>query len=309
MEGTITKSTGSWYTAFTSQGKIIDCKLKGNYKTRGIKSTNPIAVGDRVKFEILKEEGVGLIYEIEERENYIIRKSTKLSKQTHIIAANVDQAMLMVTISKPRTSTGFIDRFLAAAEGYHIPSIIVFNKIDIYTKKEQQKLSKFLDIYKSIGYPCIETSAEDNTNIAQVKEVLKDKKTVIAGHSGVGKSTLINCIDPNLDLKTKEISAFHEKGIHTTTFAEMFPLSEGGFIIDTPGIKEFGVIDFDPHDLSQYFMDMLKYLYDCKFNNCTHVHEPGCAVLEALENGKIHPERYKNYLQILETIKSNHSEY
>ncbi len=305
MKGKVFKSTGSWYQVITSEGIQYDCKLKGQYKTRGIKSTNPIAVGDNVEFEVLKEENAGLIHTIFERKNYIIRKSTKLSKQTHILAANIDQAIVMATIAYPRTSSGFIDRFLVTAEAYHIPSIIIFNKTDIYNSKEQKKLQEFINIYESAGYKCIETSAVKNIHVEKTASILEDKVSLIAGHSGVGKTTLINAIDPTLNLKTADISNFHQKGKHTTTFAEMIKIGENGFIIDTPGIKEFGVIDFETWDLSHYFPEMLEHLHNCKFNNCTHVHEPGCAVLKALENGEIHPERYKNYLQILATIKDS----
>lgn len=305
MKGKVFKSTGSWYQVIANDGKQYDCKLKGQYKTRGIKSTNPIAVGDNVEFEVLKEENTGFIHTICERKNYIIRKSTKLSRQTHILAANIDQAIVMATIAYPRTSTGFIDRFLVTAEAYHIPSIILFNKIDMYTSKEQKKLQKYINIYKSAGYKCIETSAEKDIHVDKAASILEHKVSLIAGHSGVGKTTLINAIDPRLNLKTADISNFHQKGKHTTTFAEMIKIGENGFIIDTPGIKEFGVIDFETWDLSHYFPEMLQHLQNCKFNNCTHVHEPGCAVLKALENGEIHPERYKNYLQILKTIKDS----
>ena len=305
MKGKVFKSTGSWYKVITNEGKQYDCKLKGQYKTRGIKSTNPIAVGDNVEFELLKEENAGLIHTICERKNYIIRKSTKLSKQTHILAANIDQAIVMATIAYPRTSTGFIDRFLVTAEAYHIPSVIILNKTDIYTLNEQKKLQKYINIYESAGYKCIETSAVKNIHVEKSSMLLEDKVSLIAGHSGVGKTTLINAIDPTLNLKTADISNFHQKGKHTTTFAEMIKIGKNGFIIDTPGIKEFGVIDFEIWDLSHYFPEMLQHLHNCKFNNCTHVHEPGCAVLKALENGDIHPERYKNYLQILTTIKDS----
>lgn len=299
MKGKVLKSTGSFYTVLADDNKIYECSLKGNFKIKGIKSTNPIAVGDNVEFEIDSFHNSASINQISPRNNYIIRKSTKLSKQTHIIAANIDQAVLMVTLKTPRTSTGFMDRFLITAEAYHIPSIILFNKIDIYTEKELAEIRELESIYTEASYTCIETSAKNNINIDKVSEILKGKISLISGHSGVGKSTIINMIEPNLKLKTDEVSNFNDKGKHTTTFAEMFKLSNGGYIIDTPGIKEFGIVDFEKEELSHRFPEMRKYMNKCRFDNCSHMHEPGCAVKEALNNNEISKLRYNNYIAIL----------
>ena len=299
MKGIVIKSTGSWYTVLQENGEHVDARIKGKFRLQGIKTTNPIAVGDNVEME-LEEDGTAVINSIAERKNYIIRKSINLSKRSHIIATNVDQAILVVTLSQPKTYTAFIDRFLVSAEAYHIPTIIVFNKIDVYTNKEIEELAYLKNIYTKIGYQCLETSATENKNINQVKELLKDKITVISGHSGVGKSTLLNTIEPNLDLKTSEISESHLQGKHTTTFAEMFELSFGGFIIDTPGIKAFGLIDFDKNELSHYFLEMRSLLENCHFNNCQHINEPNCAIKEAVAKNEISEFRYDNYLSIYE---------
>lgn len=299
MKGKVLKSTGSFYTVLADDNNIYECSLKGNFKIKGIKSTNPIAVGDNVEFEIDTFHSSASINKIAPRNNYIIRKSTKLSKQTHIIAANIDQAVLMITLKTPRTSTGFMDRFLITAEAYHIPSIILFNKIDIYTEKELAEIRELENVYTKASYTCIETSAKNNINIDKVSEILKGKISLISGHSGVGKSTIINMIEPNLKLKTDEVSNFNDKGKHTTTFAEMFKLSNGGYIIDTPGIKEFGIVDFEKEELSHRFPEMRKYMNKCRFDNCSHLHEPGCAVKEALNNNEISKLRYNNYIAIL----------
>lgn len=301
--GKIIKSTGSWYSVLQQNGETIDCRLKGQFKIKGIKHTNPLAVGDNIEFEKLANENIGLIHRLLDRKNYIIRKSTNLSKQTHILASNIDVAVLMITISKPRTSTGFIDRFLLSAEAYHIPSILIFNKIDIYEPEEKIVLEKYKSIYEKINYKCFEVSAIKELGIDELMEYLQNKVALMAGHSGVGKSTLLNAINPSLKLKTSNISDFHQKGTHTTTFAEMHHLKGNTWIIDTPGIKEFGVIDFaSAHEVSEYFMEMLPYLQKCKFGNCSHTIEKGCAVIEALNNGEIDPERYKNYLQIIDSL-------
>ena len=299
MEGTVIKSTGSWMTVLDSEGKIYNCKLRGKFRIKGIKSTNPVAVGDNVLFDLLKENNTGLIKQIFPRHNYIIRKATKLSKVSHIIAANIDQALLIVTLAHPRTSTGFIDRFLVTTEAYHIPAGIVFNKIDLYDKKLGQFQDEITEIYQNAGYQCLCVSALKANNLEAFKSILKGKRTLISGHSGVGKSALINAIEPGLELKTNELSAYHKVGMHTTTFAEMHKLSFGGFIIDTPGIKEFGLTYFNRKEIAERFPEMRKYMHDCRFNNCTHIHEPDCAVLKALEKGKISLSRYENYLSIL----------
>ncbi len=300
MKGVVTKSTGSWYTVFTIEGASIDCRLKGKFRLKGIKSTNPVAVGDHVNFEYEDGKETGVINQIFERKNYIIRKSVKLSKQTHIIASNIDIAFLLVTINNPPTFTGFIDRFLATAEAYNIKTVLLFNKLDIYTDDELEKLAMLDATYSEIGYKCIAISATKNIGIDEVKALMKDKTTMFSGHSGVGKSTLINAIEPNLNLKTKEVSKQHRQGMHTTTFAEMFQLSFGGFIIDTPGIKGFGVVDFKPEEITDYFPEFFKLKSKCKYSNCLHINEPNCAIKEALETGEIAYSRYNSYLQMVE---------
>lgn len=264
-----------------------------------LKTTNPIAIGDRVRFQIQEKENVGVIDHIYERSNYIIRKATNLSKLSHIIAANLDQAIIIITLASPRTSTGFIDRFLVTAEAYHIPAQIIFNKIDLYDEESWVTHKQIKDVYERIGYPCTEISVKESINIDKVESLLKGKISLFAGHSGVGKSALINKIESRLDIKTGIISDYHQKGKHTTTYAEMHELSAGGFIVDTPGIKEFGLIDFKIEEVAERFPEMRKYMHQCKFNNCTHVHEPGCAVINALKNGNISISRYENYLNII----------
>ena len=267
---------------------------------QGIKSTNPVSVGDQVNFEFEDGKETGVINKIFERKNYIIRKSVNLSKQTHIIASNIDIAFLLVTIDNPPTFTGFIDRFLATAEAYSIKSVLLFNKLDIYSDDELGKLAMLEATYSEIGYKCIAISATKNIGVDEVKTLMKDKTTMFSGHSGVGKSTLINAIEPSLNLKTKEISKQHKQGMHTTTFAEMFELSFGGFIIDTPGIKGFGVVDFNPEDITDYFPEFFKLKSKCKFSNCLHINEPKCAIKEAVENGEIAYSRYNSYMQMIE---------
>jgi ribosome biogenesis GTPase len=297
MKGIVIKSTGSWYAVRLSDGEKVDARIKGKFRLKGIKSTNPIAVGDIVTLK-KEEDGTAVISKIDKRRNYIIRKSVNLSKRSHIIAANVDQAILIVTLSQPKTYTAFIDRFLVSAEAYHIPTIIVFNKLDIYSTEEKEELSFLRHTYENIGYKCLEVSATEEINIEGLKEVMKDKVSVISGHSGVGKTTLLNTIEPTLDLKTSEISEMHLQGKHTTTFAEMFELHFGGYLIDTPGIKAFGLIDFKKEELSHYFLEMRGLLNNCHFNNCVHVNEPRCAVKDALENNEISAFRYNNYVKI-----------
>ncbi|MDX1783416.1 MAG: ribosome small subunit-dependent GTPase A [Aequorivita vladivostokensis] len=302
MKGIVYKSTGSWYSVKAENGTFYDCRIKGKFRIGGIKSTNPVAVGDHVDFDIEKkgDETVGVIKHIDERENYIIRKSVNLSKQTHIIAANIDVAFLLITLNNPPTFTTFIDRFLVTAEAYHIKAVLLFNKIDTYNEDELLEIKFLAALYRKIGYECIGISAVTGKNIDKVKAIMKDKVTMFSGHSGVGKSTLINAIEPGLDLKTSKISEQHLQGQHTTTFAEMFDLSFGGQIIDTPGIKGFGVVEMDKEELGDYFPEFFERKENCKFNNCLHLEEPQCAVKEALENEEIAWSRYKSYLQILE---------
>ena len=297
-KGLVVKTTGKWYKVRTSDGEVIDCRLRGNFRIKGIKSTNPIAVGDFVEFELQTTDGTGLITAVEERRNCIIRRSTKLSKQTHIIAANLDQACLVATIGFPRTSTGFIDRFLVTAEAYHVPCTLVFNKTDLYDDELQEYQESLFEVYRKAGYTCIGVSATQGTNLDELKTLLEGKTTLFAGHSGVGKSALLNALQPGLGLKVGDVSMFNMKGKHTTTFAELFPFGDG-FIIDTPGIKEFGMVDFKKEEVSHFFPEMREVLHDCRFANCTHEHEPGCAVKQAVEQGFIADFRYENYLNIL----------
>ncbi len=302
MTGTVYKSTGSWYTVKTQNGKTYECRIKGKFRLKGIKSTNPIAVGDHVDFELeTKNDTItGVINKIKDRKNYIVRKSVNLSKQTHIIASNIDQVFLLVTIDNPPTFTSFIDRFLVTAEAYSIKTIILFNKIDTYDDDTLLEVKYLASVYRKIGYECIGISAITGKNIDKVKHLMKDKVSMFAGHSGVGKSTLVNVIEPDLDLKTKAISIQHQQGQHTTTFAEMFDLSFGAKIIDTPGIKGFGVVDMDKEEVGDYFPEFFALKQECKFNNCLHVQEPKCAVKKALEDDEVAYFRYKSYLQILE---------
>ncbi len=298
MEGTVIKSTGSWYKVLTEEGQRLDCRLRGRIKLSGSKSTNPVAVGDRVWLHL--EEGVGMIEDILERKNYIIRKATKLSRQTHIIAANIDQAVIIATLAYPRTSTGFIDRFLVTCEAYSIPAVIVFNKLDLVSgTPSSEKLDQLTKVYEKAGYHCLHTSATEAVNLDQFSNLLRGKISLLGGHSGVGKSALINAIEPGLDLKVQAVSKAHKKGRHTTTFAEMFHLSNTGAIIDTPGIKEFGLVDFEAWELCHYFPEMRNFFNQCRFDNCTHLNEPGCRVKEAVNEGEISIMRYENYLNML----------
>jgi ribosome biogenesis GTPase len=297
QQGVVVKSTGSWYQVRTDSGDIIASKIRGKLRLKGIRSTNPIAVGDKVNFE-LDDAGVGQISSIEPRINYIIRKSVNLSKAAHIIAANIDQAFLLVTLKEPETMPAFIDRFLVTAEAYHIPSVLIFNKIDTYTTEELEVLETFISIYENIGYECLRVSALNGKGLAVLKEKLNHKTTLLSGHSGVGKSTLINAVDPNLNLKTLKISAANKTGQHTTTFAEMFPLEFGGYIIDTPGIKGFGLVDFDKTEIAERFPEMRELMDQCKYSNCLHIDEPNCAVKEAVEKGQIAISRYESYMKL-----------
>ncbi len=300
MEGVVKKSTGSWYTVLYDNNKEIPCKLRGVFKKNNIKTTNPIAVGDKVIFKINKNEESGVITEICDRKNYVIRKATKLSRQKHIIAANIDQALLIVTLAEPRTSTGFIDRYLVTIDAYSIPACLIFNKYDIYTKEQLRNLEELTEIYEPLGYNCYAVSATEGTNLDKFSRLLNNKTSLLSGLSGTGKSTLINAIEPSLNLKTRPLSKTHKKGKHTTTFAEMFQVKNKGKIIDTPGIKEFGLIDVESWEISHYFPEMRKLFNKCKFDNCTHVHEPGCKIIEEIEAGKIHYSRYLSYLSMLE---------
>ena len=300
--GKVLRSTGSWYTVTDTDGKVVECKLKGKFRIKGIRTTNPVAVGDVVEYEYDESQGTGVIRKIFERHNYIVRKATKLSKAVHIIAANIDQAVVIASLTMPRTPTGFIDRFLTTAEAYHIPSVVVFNKYDLYGEEELELLEYYAGSYKMAGYRVLITSVPGRRQLDEFKNMLKDKVSLLSGQSGVGKSALVNAVDPSLNLKVGTISMYHKKGKHTTTFAEMFPLAFGGYVIDTPGIKEFGLVEFEKSELGQRFPEFRERMHNCRFNNCLHVDEPGCAVIEALENGEISPFRYENYLKMLNDI-------
>ena len=304
MKGLVIKNTGSWYSVKTDDGQVIESKIKGNFRLKGIRSTNPVAVGDRVAL-VANQEGRAFISAIEDRRNYIIRKSQNLSKQSHILAANVDQAFLLVTVNHPQTSTIFIDRFLASAEAYRVPVVLIFNKSDLLTEDELHYERMMMTLYQTIGYACHEISAATGEGVGQLIPLLQDKITLLSGNSGVGKSTLINRILPNANLRTAEISDAHNTGMHTTTFSEMLELPEGGYLIDTPGIKGFGTFDMEPEELTSYFKEIFKFSEGCRFSNCTHTHEPGCAVLAAVENHHIAASRYQSYLSMLEDKDSN----
>ena len=304
MKGLVIKNTGSWYTVLLDDGSTADCKIKGNFRLRGIRSTNPIAVGDRVE---VKE---GFIIEIEDRRNYIIRKSINLSKQSHILAANVDQALLIVTVSKPETSTTFIDRFLASAEAYRVPVILIFNKTDLLTADEQHYQQLLLNLYEQIGYECRAISATTGQGVEELRPLLEGKITLLSGNSGVGKSTLINRLVPHANQRTAEISDAHNTGMHTTTFSEMIPLTSNllpltSYLIDTPGIKGFGTFDMEREELTSYFKEIFEFSKQCRFSDCTHTHEPGCAVLKAVEDHYIAQSRYQSYLSMLDDKDEN----
>ena len=296
--GVVVKNTGSWFSV-KSDGDIIQCRIKGKLRMKGLRSTNPVAVGDSVDFEYDDVEGIGVIKEIKPRKNHFTRRSINLSKETHVIAANIDSAILIVTVNFPATSTTFIDRFLVTAQAYDIPATLVFNKVDRYEEKDNERLEELRDLYENIGYKCVAVSAKNKTNTDQFIALLKDKVTLLSGHSGVGKSTLINAVFPNLELKTSEISDYHKAGKHTTTFSEMFDLPFGGQIIDTPGIKGIGTLDFQKEEVYHFFPEFFQLSGECKFYNCTHLHEPGCSILEAVQAGKIALSRYNSYLSIL----------
>ena len=297
--GMVIKNTGSWYTVLTDGGSTVDCKIKGNFRLKGIRSTNPVAVGDRVEI-IRNQEGTAFITSICDRKNYIIRKSSNLSKQSHIIAANVDQAFLIVTVDYPQTSTTFIDRFLASAEAYNVPVTIIFNKVDLFMGDEERYLDMMVNLYETVGYTCLKVSAETEEGLQQLLPLLEGKITLFSGNSGVGKSTLLNKIVPGAELRTAEISDAHNTGMHTTTFSEMLSLGDGGWVIDTPGIKGFGTFNMEPEEICGYFKDIFRFSKDCRFSNCTHTHEPGCAVRQAVEDHYIAESRYASYLSMLD---------
>ncbi|WKB80157.1 ribosome small subunit-dependent GTPase A [Cellulophaga lytica] len=308
MIGTVYKSTGSWYTVKTDDGVFYDCRIKGKFRIKGIKSTNPIAVGDRVSFDIEKsgDETNATITEIKDRKNYIVRKSVNLSKQTHIIAANLDQVFLMITLNNPQTFTSFIDRFLVTAEAYGIPAVLLFNKVDFYDEDELLDVKYLAALYRSIGYTCVGISAKTGKNVDKVKEMMTGKISMFSGHSGVGKSTLVNTIDKELNIKTKEISEQHMQGQHTTTFAEMYDLDFGAQIIDTPGIRGFGIVDMEKEEIGDYFPEFFALKSECKFNNCLHIDEPKCAVKDALDNDEVAWTRYKSYVQMITGDEENY---
>ena len=308
MKGLVVKNTGSWYTVRTDDGQLVDCKIKGNFRLRGIRSTNPVAVGDRVAITtpVDSDREGAFITEIEDRRNYIIRRSQNLSKQSHILAANVDQALLVVTVSHPQTSTTFIDRFLASAEAYRVPVVLVFNKTDLLNSDELSYQQMMVNLYETVGYECRQISACQGDGVEELRPLLDGKITLLSGNSGVGKSTLINRLVPGLNLRTAEISDAHDLGMHTTTFSEMIELPHGphqkegeAFLIDTPGIKGFGTFDMEPEELTSYFREIFHFSKDCRFSNCTHTHEPGCAVLKALDEHYIAQSRYQSYLSML----------
>lgn len=304
-EGLVIKSTGSWHTVEDRNGLLYECKIKGNFRIKGIKSTNPVAVGDKVKFEVKDSSEktgslpIGLITSIYERKNYIIRRSPNLSKQSHIIAANIDQAVLVATLNYPITTTTFIDRYLASAEAYRIPVLMVFNKTDRYNQQQKTELKQLISLYQNIGYKCITTSAKSQKGISDLQNAIKNKINVFNGHSGVGKSTLINIMQPGLNLKTSEISDIHKTGKHTTTFSALYKLNFGGYIIDTPGIKGFGMLEMEAWEISHYFKEIFEFSKNCQYNNCSHTHEPGCNVKQAVKNGQIAQSRFISYLGLL----------
>ena len=298
MKGLVIKNTGSWYSVRTDDGATVESKIKGNFRLKGIRSTNPVAVGDRVEI-VRNQEGTAFITAIADRRNYIIRKSQNLSKQSHIIAANVDQAFLLVTVSHPQTSTTFIDRFLASAEAYSVPVVLVFNKTDLLTADELHYQQMMVELYDTVGYECCQVSAATGEGVAELMPLLTGKVTVLSGNSGVGKSTLINALVPGAQLRTAEISDAHDAGMHTTTFSEMLQLPGGGWLVDTPGVKGFGSFDMEPEEIGSYFKEIFRFSKDCRFSNCTHTHEPGCAVIKAVEDHYIALSRYQSYLGML----------
>lgn len=299
MQGLVIRNTGSFYQVKTSDGEIVNCRIKGKFRIQGIKSTNPVAVGDYVTFSVTPE-GEGLISEIAERKNYVVRRPANLSKQRHIIAANVDQALLIVTVNYPETSTTFIDRFLATCEAYRVPAKIIINKKDLYSEEELEYMRNLMFLYEQVGYQCFAVSALTGEGVEDIRSLLSGSVSLLSGNSGVGKSSLINAVCPDFKAKTGEISEIHNKGMHTTTFSEMFELDEGTYLIDTPGIKGFGTIDFEKEEVGHFFPEIFRVSKDCRFGNCTHVHEPGCAVIKAVEESYISQSRYNSYLSVME---------
>ena len=306
IKGIVTKTTGSFYSVRTESGDTLNCRIRGKIRLENSKSTSPAVVGDDVNVEKDKNSENYFITFIHERRNHIVRKSINLSKQTHVIAANIDQAVLIVTMAFPQTSLQFIDRYLVTCEAYRIPGVLVFNKIDLYNKDEKELMSEYIEIYSKAGYKCITVSAIKKTGMDVFRELITNKISLLSGHSGVGKSTLINAVEPRLNLKTQEISDYHLKGKHTTTFSEMLPLSAGGFIIDTPGIKGFGLVNIERKELFHFFPEMFRLTSQCQYYNCTHVHEPGCRIREAMEAGEISYSRYVNYISMLESSEEKH---
>lgn len=304
MHGTVIKNTGFWYTVLTDDGREVDSKVKGNFRLKGIRSTNPVAVGDGVEI-CVNAEGQALITAIDDRRNYIVRRSTNLSKQSHIIAANVDQAFLVVTVAHPETATTFIDRFLASAEAYSVPVVLVFNKTDLLSDEERRYQELMVRLYETVGYECRQVSAATGEGTGALRTLLGDRVTLLSGNSGVGKSTLLNLLIPGAGARVADISDAHDTGMHTTTFSEMMPLPGGGWIIDTPGIKGFGSFDMEPEEIGSYFKEIFKFSKDCRFNNCTHTHEPGCAVRQAVEDHYIAESRYRSYLSMLQDKDEN----
>ena len=304
MHGTVIKNTGFWYTVLTDDGREVDSKVKGNFRLKGIRSTNPVAVGDGVEI-CVNAEGQALITAIDDRRNYIVRRSTNLSKQSHIIAANVDQAFLVVTVAHPETATTFIDRFLASAEAYSVPVVLVFNKTDLLSDEERRYQELMVRLYETVGYECRQVSAATGEGTDDLRTLLGDRVTLLSGNNGVGKSTLLNLLIPGAGARVADISDAHDTGMHTTTFSEMMPLPGGGWIIDTPGIKGFGSFDMEPEEIGSYFKEIFKFSKDCRFNNCTHTHEPGCAVRQAVEDHYIAESRYRSYLSMLQDKDEN----
>lgn len=303
MKALVYKSTGSWYVTKTEEGKTINARIKGVFKIEGLTSTNPIAVGDEVEVALENDaDGTAMITKIYDRRNYITRVSPANKNHHHIVASNLDQSIMFATLKDPRTSTGFIDRYLVTCEAYHVPAVIVFNKADIYRKKELDKFEELKGVYTSIGYPVLKISVQKNEGLEEIQQLLKDKTTLISGHSGVGKSSFINSVFPSFQLKTQDVSEWSGKGMHTTTFAEMFDLPGGGRLIDTPGMREFGIVDMNKQELSHYFPEMRALLNECQFNNCMHINEPGCAIKKAVEDGRIYAERYVSYWNILDSL-------
>lgn len=300
----VIKSTGSWYTVLDGK-EIVNCRIKGKFRMQGIKTTNPVTVGDRVEYDLL-EDGTGIILKIEDRKNYIIRRATSFHNEAHLLAANIDLAFLMITLKSPLTPREFIDRFLVTAEAYHIQSVLLINKIDLLENSDQEELNDFINTYKLAGYDCIKLSATGNLQVNQVSKLMKGKLNLIAGNSGVGKTTLINAIAPSLNLKTEPISDSHQSGKHTTTFSEIFTLDETTYVIDSPGIKGFGIIDMDKNEIGLFFPEIFKLSKNCKFYNCTHIHEPGCAIKDSVEKGQIGKSRYKSYLSIMNDDNSKY---